>query len=212
MTKQPSTKKPAKAGSTPTAAPKKRGDKKAHTKPAKATGKKAAKRNIEKKATKDLVIEKIGHRPISLTQAKIDAICDHIHMGNFAVTACAIENVAESTFYYWLDVGRKDQLAGKASIHATLLESIKKASAIAESANVQLALQGGLGWQANMTWLERRFPDRWGQQSKLSLEEARSFVRKIMSVLAMHISDRTILEKIVNEVRNIEVEKNERIG
>ncbi len=174
--------------------------------------KKANRNSIGKKVSAHLPMPSRAGRPITLTRQKIVALSKHMRDGNFAVTACALEGIAESTFYFWLEQAERNLKEGRTSLYVELLESLKKASAIAESANVQIALQGGSGWQANMTWLERRFPDRWGHQSKLSLEEARNFVHKIMAVLATHISDRNILEEIVKEVRNVQVEKPERIS
>jgi transposase-like protein len=157
-------------------------------------------------------IRSVGGRPSLLTDAKIQAIAQHIEKGNFAVTACALEDIAERTFYSWLETARQDDRAGKDTIHTKFMQSIKKASAIAESANVQDALAGGPSWVCHMTWLERRFPDRWGHQSKLSMEEARTFVHRVIGALAMHIADREVLEKIVHEVSGVQVEKHERIS
>jgi hypothetical protein len=179
---------------------------------AKKVSKKKAIKRIGKKATRLLPgIRSVGGRPTLLTDAKIKAIAHHIELGNFAVTACTLEDISERTFYHWLNVGQQDEQAGKDTLHSRFLQSIKKASAIAESANVQIALKGGPGWAAQMTWLERRFPDRWGHQSKLSMEEARMFVHRVIGALAMHISDREVLGKIVHEVSGVQVETNERI-
>ena len=170
-------------------------------------------KRVGKKATRMLpALRSVGGRPSLLTDAKIQAIANHIERGNFAVTACTLEDISERTFYHWLDVGQQDEGAGKDTLHARFLQSIKKASAEAESRNVQIAQEGDLGWQANMTWLERRFPDRWGHQSKLSMEEARTFVHRVIGALAMHIADREVLGKIVHEVSGVQVEKHERIG
>lgn len=177
------------------------------------TGPKKVIKRIGKKATKTLpVIRSVGGRPSLLTDAKIRAIASHIEKGNFAVTACTLEDISERTFYHWLDVGQHDERAGKDTLHARFLQSIKKASAEAESRNVQIAQEGGVGWRANMTWLEKRFPDRWGHQSKLSMEEARTFVHRVMSALAMHITDRDVLGKIVQEVSGIQVEAHEQFS
>ena len=176
-------------------------------------GKAASKRkSIGRKAAENLPnIRHVG-RPTALTLEKIAAISKHIKLGNFAVTACLLEDVPERTFYYWIELGNQDQANGKASIYTEFLQSIKKAGAQAESDNVKIALQGGFGWQANMTWLERRFPDRWGHQTKLSLEEARHFIQRLMAAMALHIPDRELIKKIVAEVKQIEVGKRERAG
>jgi len=157
-------------------------------------------------------LRSVGGRPSLLTDAKIQAIAQHIQNSNFAVTACTLEDVAETSFYEWLEKGQLVARAGKESLYRQFTESIKKASATAESDNVKVALVGDLGWQANMTWLERRFPDRWGHQSKLSMDEARTFVHRVIGALAMHIADREVLGRIVHEVSGVQVEKYERIG
>lgn len=183
----------------------------AKRKPAGKPQKKPTRKRLGEKIAKDLPSVPLG-RPLLLDKDKIQAIAQHIEDGNFAVTACALEGITERTFYYWLDAAERDEREGKASLYVDFFQSIKKASAIAEAKCVRSVLDAGMGWQAYMTWLERRFPDRWGHQMKLSLDDARSFVRRLMSVLASHIPDRDLLAKIVQEIQTIKVEKHDRPG
>lgn len=175
----------------------------------KKAGTKKAVRQVGKKTiARLLAVRRRGAgRPLLLTASKIKSIAQHIEQGNFAVTACALEDISERAFYSWLNTGKQDEQAGEITIYTQFMQSIKKASAIAESRSVQFALLGESGWQSNMVWLERRFPDRWGKQSKLNMEEARDFVHRVMGALSVHIADREVLEKIVNEVRGVRVEK-----
>ena len=166
---------------------------------------KANRKSLGKKVLAHLPVPSRAGRPVTLTRQKIVSLSQHMRAGNFAVTAYALEGIAESTFYFWLEQAERAVKEGRTSLYVELLESIKKASAEAESRNVKTAQEGGVGWQANMTWLERRFPDRWGHQSKLSMEEARTFVHRVIGALAMHIADREVLEKIVHEVRGFEI-------
>ena len=173
---------------------------------------KANRKSLGKKVVAHLPVPSRAGRPVTLTRQKIGSLSQHMRAGNFAVTACALEGIAESTFYFWLEQAERAVKEGRTSLYVELLESIKKASAEAESRNVKTAQEGRVGWQANMTWLERRFPDRWGHQSKLSMEEARTFVHRVMGALAMHIADREVLGKIVSEVSGVQVEKHERFN
>lgn len=175
-----------------------------------ASAKKNKRKSLGRKIVETLPVPGVMGRPLTLTKEKIEAICQHIQVGNYAVTACALEDIPERTYYNWVDRAQCDEQAGKDSIYTNFWQSIKKASAIAEDAQVKVALLGGFGWQANFTWLERKYPDRWGHQTKLSLEEARSFVHRLVSVLAAHIPDRELIRKIVEEVKSVKMEKHER--
>lgn len=46
-------------------------------------------------------------------------------------------------------------------------EAIKKAEAVAEAKRIQMITEASeTNWQAAAWYLERRYPDRWGKQSK----------------------------------------------
>jgi hypothetical protein len=109
-------------------------------------------------------------------------ICDNLRGGCYAVTACARAGIPESDYYDWLQKGR----AGKQP-YLEFLESVKKAEAEAEAAAIGTVLRVGLdpenpNWQAAMTYLERRYPDRWGRRNRVDTgnADAKPFVVKVV--------------------------------
>ena len=53
-----------------------------------------------------------------------------------------------------------------------LLESVKRASAVAESRAIQTILADD-SWQSKAWYLERRFPERWGRKDRLNAHHTR---------------------------------------
>ena len=86
-----------------------------------------------------------------------------IRGGNYAVVAAQSAGITEATFYNWLQRGKSDG----SGIYFEFLESIKEAEAAAElEAVAHVRLAGHETWQAAMTWLERKFPKRWGRYDR----------------------------------------------
>ena len=79
-----------------------------------------------------------------------------IEVGMTNVLACKYAGITESTFYSWLDRGRKE----KEGVYVEFLQSIKKAEskhALINLAIVQKAAKTG-SWHAACWLLERRHP------------------------------------------------------
>ena len=148
-----------------------------------------------------------GGRPSILTDALTAQLSHHVAAGNFASTACALVGVSEHSFYNWLNRGERELLEGEDSPYTRFFQSIKKAAAMAEADHLQKGLQGKMGWQAHFTFLERRYPSRWGHQMKLDLEEAKQFVRRLLETIAIHIPDKALLKTIVHEVALVKLKK-----
>lgn len=117
-------------------------------------------------------------RPTDLTPAVQARIVLAIVGGNDNKVAAAHAGIGESTFYAWLDRGRKELARLAASSRAKpkasetpfveFLEAIQKAQADAETRNVALiakAAQDGT-WTAAAWWLERKYPERWGRKDR----------------------------------------------
>jgi hypothetical protein len=103
-------------------------------------------------------------RPIKLTPEIQKALCDCLRSGCYAVTACARAGISESTYYLWLQKGEAGQRP-----YLEFLESVKKADADAEALLAATVMRVALDsenpcWQAAMTMLERRHPERWGRR------------------------------------------------
>ena len=117
-------------------------------------------------------------RPTDLTPQAQAKIVLAIVGGNDNKVAAAHAGIGESTFYAWLDRGRKELARLAASSRAKpkasetpfveFLEAIQKAQADAETRNVALiakAAQDGT-WTAAAWWLERKYPERWGRKDR----------------------------------------------
>lgn len=117
-----------------------------------------------------------------------------IRMGNDKKVACGVAGISEATLYRWLELAQKKN--ARAELRE-FRESLERAEAEAEAIKVgrinQAADNGR--WQAAAWWLERKHPERWGQQTKIkaevsgpngepiaiSIEEARKVVLEMLN-------------------------------
>jgi transposase len=104
-----------------------------------------------------------GGRPVELTQAVQDRVCNAIKGGNYYEAACEAAGIGYSTFRRWMISGEKQ----KKGPFRAFWEAVRKAEAEAE---VLLVLQWQAktpeDWRAARDLLARRFPDRWGPKEK----------------------------------------------
>lgn len=155
------------------------------------------------------VVPKVGRPPLLTVETAIK-ICEHLRKGLFIQSALYAEGINRNTYYAWKDQGERDiELGYTDSVPAQFLDMIKKAEVEVETTNLDLLQKGGFGWQANAWFLERRFPARWGNRMRLSLEEAQDFARKLMGVLVEEVPDRAVLARIVAKVQKIQGESRE---
>lgn len=178
----------------------------------KAKGKKKAASKTKKKTLgKEVmaVAEPVEGRPTELTKERLARIAEAIGNGHFVQAVMLGEGLSRSNYYSWLERGEKDRQAGIESIYVEFSDTIKKAEFLAEDRNLLALQSGGLGWQAHAWFLERRFPGRWGTRFKFSIDEAKDFMRKFLSVAAQHIPDREVLRKIVLDAQKIQGESSE---
>jgi transposase len=125
-------------------------------------------------------------RKTKLTKEMIDKIATFIANGNYVETACKALGIGQSTYYEWMKKGRE----GKKP-YAELAETVKKAEAIAEAKRIQTILMASEEtWQAAAWYLERRYPERWGQKKRgddsddhnIKLKELVDAIREAASV------------------------------
>ena len=110
---------------------------------------------------------KTGGRRTKLTPEVREKIVSAIRAGNYAYVAAEYAGIGTSTFYHWLQKGNE----AKQGIYREFLEAIKKAESEAEVRAVAIVQQSmGQNWQAAMTFLERKFPDRWGRKDRLRVD------------------------------------------
>jgi hypothetical protein len=106
---------------------------------------------------------------LKLNKDMIDKMCAVISGGNYAKVAFEMVGVSYTTYYRWVDLGRKDTEKGKESIFHEFYDALKKAEAAREASWV-MAINNDPSWQSKAWMLERRYPDRWGQKNRLTAD------------------------------------------
>lgn len=100
-------------------------------------------------------------RPSKLTPEVQERICQAIRAGNYYEAACAYAGIDYSTFRRWIIKGEK----AKSGRYHNFCEAIKRAEHEAEVRLVAMWQKHmPENWQAIATFLERRYPDRWGRR------------------------------------------------
>lgn len=106
-------------------------------------------------------------RKSKLTPELQEKILLFLKAGNYVNTACLACGIDETTFYNWIKWGKKR----KAGIYFKFFQSTKRAEAEAEARLVTLVnLAGPNNWQAAMTMLERKYPERWGRKDRTAVD------------------------------------------
>jgi transposase len=111
--------------------------------------------------------KKTGGRRTKLTPEVHEKIVSAIRAGNYARVAAEYAGVGERTFYRWLQRGQEAQRG----IYRQFWQAVKKAEREAEVRAVAI-IQKHMedNWQAAMTYLERKYPDRWGRRDRLRVD------------------------------------------
>ena len=108
-------------------------------------------------------------RHCKLTPELQDKIITYIKAGNYAKVACKASGICEDTFYDWIKKGEN----AKSGKFFGFSESIKRARATAEIRNVAVVNKAAeKHWTAAMTWLERKYPERWGNKQYQKVEHS----------------------------------------
>jgi len=141
-------------------------------------------------------------RPHELTPDTAKRIVDAIRLGNYAVVACQLAGVDDSTYYRWLERGEdKEQPDGSVvpgeEPFREFRDSVKRAEAEAEAMAVgTLVVASRNNASDALRFLERRYPKRWRPQyttevtgadgGPLAVEIARTLEGLSDSELAAH--------------------------
>lgn len=105
----------------------------------------------------------------TLTDELIETIAQAIRVGAYVETAVALAGVSKDSFYRWLRQAESDE---SNDMTIKLSDAVKKALAESEKRDLDVidkAAQEG-EWTAAAWRLERKFPNKWGRQSKVQLE------------------------------------------
>jgi len=100
-----------------------------------------------------------------LTQEVQDKIVQAIRSGNYIEVSARYAGIDPVTFWNWMKWGEQ-QGEGR---YFNFFNAIKAAEALSEAeavAQVRLASRDPKNWAAGMTWLERRFQQRWSRTDR----------------------------------------------
>src|SRR3954454_5645656 len=109
----------------------------------------------------------------ALTRELTTRIVELVRAGNYVETAAKAAGIHKSTYYSWMRRGeeaaeaenRGDPVADADAAFADFYRQVSQAEGQAEADAVAAVREADRGWQAHMTYLERRFATRWRQQS-----------------------------------------------
>jgi hypothetical protein len=111
----------------------------------------------------------MSKRRVSFSPATATSIVEAVRAGNYANVAAASAGIHRSTYFAWMNRGEaaSDALSSGDPVDeaeiafADFHDRVRQAEAEAEMAAVASVREAKGGWQAHMTYLERRFPVRW---------------------------------------------------
>jgi len=105
-------------------------------------------------------------RPTKCTPELTEKICEYLASGCYVCTACDLCGIDQSTYHRWRERGENGE-----EPYCEFVKAIKDAEARAEARAVALVQKAMVDdWKAAMTWMERKFPDRWsrGERREIS--------------------------------------------
>jgi hypothetical protein len=98
-------------------------------------------------------------RPTKLTPKLLEKLIGALRLGLYIEQACTYVGISAFTYHHWNKLARD----GEAKYQA-FAAAIELASVEAEMSALQSVRKLEERWQANMTFLERRFPARWARR------------------------------------------------
>lgn len=147
-------------------------------------------------------------RPTKLTPEVQAVIIEAVEAGNYFETAAMLAGICKATLYNWIESGEAGELP-----FAEFLDALKSAESKAEAAALAVVRAAPDRWQANMTFLERRHPSRWGRRdpdhslkTKLLKAELKTLRAKLKLLEAGHDPD---AQQITVVVPNYDANKGE---
>lgn len=125
--------------------------------------------------------EKPKGRATKLTPQVQEGIINSIRLGNYQDHASLANGISVSTFYNWLERGKKERERiedlelspnPKEALYLDFLEAVEKAKAEAIQRNVGIIQKAASigSWQAAAWYLERTVPTIYGRKQQVALQ------------------------------------------
>jgi transposase len=140
----------------------------------------------------DAVVKK--GRKSKLDKDRQDKLLKAIRVGNDKKVACALAGISEATLYRWLEQSKEKNATEQLREFRESFERVEAEAEVLKVSRIAQAADNGR-WQAAAWWLERKYPERWAQQTKIkaelsgpdgrpiaiSVEEARKIVLEMLN-------------------------------
>lgn len=147
-----------------------------------------------------------GGRRSKLTPGRQDRIFALIRQGVTQEVAARRGGINPDTFYEW----RKRGEAAKSGKYFEFAEGLKEAQAHAEAALVmQVRLHAKTDWRPATWILERRFPQRWGKQQTIEVQQS---VGTVAVPRIQRMTDEEIAAYEAGDFSNFDDELKEALG
>lgn len=138
-----------------------------------------------------------------LTPEFIDMFVNLVSHGNYISTACKLMRLQESTFQSWMRIGKQSEVG----IYRDFYERVVQADAAAEAHALNTVTKHfDRDWRAGMTFLARRFPDRWSERRYIKLAVDRE-VEQMLKDLQQRLPE-DVFMLVMNELASIDQEHN----
>ena len=128
-------------------------------------------------------------RKTLLTQEVHDRIVQVVEDGNWDCVAAEAAGVSVSAFETWKRRGVEEDQGEEdpESPYVQLVRALKSARALAEIDSVE-KIRKDPSFQAQMTYLERKYPERWGRRDRVKVE-TEDGLKEIIAAVARHHPD-----------------------
>lgn len=128
-------------------------------------------------------------RPTDLTPTLQRKIVCMVRDGVSPEVAARAAGVTGRTYYLWMARGREEE----DGLYFQFLQDVEKAVAECEARAIHVITKAfPTNWQAAMTLMERRFPDRWGRRERIDVyehERVRQEAERIAARFGVPVAD-----------------------
>ena len=105
-----------------------------------------------------------GRPSLIADKSRLQELFAAVEAGNYLQTACDLAEISHTTLNNWRQRGEQGEIP-----YASFVAALKRAMARAEVravANIRKAGELPQFWASEMTYLERRYPERWGRRQE----------------------------------------------
>ncbi len=137
-----------------------------------------------------------------LTEELIEDICKRLRAGWYAKVSAASVGISESTYYRWIERGKKalaleeegKEVPESEKIYREFWESVRQSDAVGEGMLVTAIFSKiKEDWRAALEILSRKYPNRWGRKESIKLKKEVSLKKQDSKALQKFLKKEKLL-------------------